>query len=470
MTIPSIPWLPALVLALAACLPAGASAQTGTPVTPPARADVVLKGNMLGARQVRTQAECQMACEAGKACSGYSFYVPGHAREAPKANCALFSDATAEAPAAGVVSCRMPCAAPALAPMGRLAAKPVTTMVPMAPAPAQPAAPATLQPAAPAAAVGTSRLVARPITTFAPVPVPTPAAPPAPPPPFTPPPAPTRTAAPPTTTPATRSAVSGYEIARGPWVEVAPLSLVTTSALCPNGKVALGAGVESEAAGDASFGVEVRGAMPDARQGTVGVRNANVLVRVRARAVAVCVNQIAGLRNQRLGGAGLSAGSPAARSEAGCNASERLVGGGAMGREQTVLAANGPRSEGPTAAVWQQMGVSASPVALPGTVGIEAHALCAPESVVDGWEVVEGAEISLGGRSQVTLTLPCPSGKVLLAAGVLQRSTNLLDMVASTLVPAADGSGVSAHVHNRNTLGTGGDVRAVLAGLCARHQ
>lgn len=458
MTIRFVTSWPALVLAFAACLPIGASAQpSGTPVTPPARADVVLVGNLLGARQLRTQAECQMACEASKACTGYSFYVPGYAREAPKTNCALYSDATGEAPAVGVVSCRMPCFAPPTAAVGRFA-RPVPAMTPTVPA--------TLQPAVPAATIGSSRLLAQPITPLAPVPPPV--APPAPPPM---PPAPTRSAPPPATvTPVTRTAVSGYEIARGPWVEVAPLSLITTSAQCPNGKVALSAGVESEAAGDASFGVEVRGAMPDARQGTVGVRNANVLVRVRARAVAVCVNQIAGMRGQRLGGPGLSAGSPAARSEAGCAANERLVGGGVMGREQTVVAANGPRGDGPTAAVWQQIGVSASPVALPGTVGIEARALCASETAVDGWEYVEGAEIALGARSQTTLTLACPAGKVVLAAGVLQRSTNLLDMVASTLVPAADGSGVSAHLHNRNTLGTGGDVRAVLAAVCARRE
>jgi hypothetical protein len=438
MTIRSATWLPALALAWAAALPLGARAQpAGTPVTPPARADVVLKGNMLGARQVRSQAECQMACESSKACTGYSYYVPGYAREAPKANCALYSDATAEAPLQGVVSCRTPCVAPPIGVGGRLA-KPVAPMAPV--------------------------VLAQPITTLTPVPAPAPVAQPAP---FVRP-APSRGAAAPAA--ATRTAVSGYEIVSGPWVEVAPLSLATTSALCANGKVALGAGVEFLASGDASFGLEVRGVMANARQGTVGVRNAIVLERARARALAVCVNEIAGLRAQRLGGGSLSAGSPADRSEAGCAAAERLVGGGVMGREQTVVAANGPRGVAATAAVWQKVAVSASPVALPGTVGVEAQALCAPEAVVDGWELVEGAEVSLGARSQTTLTLACPAGKVLLSAGLLQRSANLLDMVANTLLPNSDGSGVSAHLHNRNTLGTGGDVQAALTAVCARRQ
>lgn len=140
-----------------------------------------------------------------------------------------------------------------------------------------------------------------------------------------------------------------------------------------------------------------------------------------------------------------------------------------MGREQTVVASNAPQGATPESGAWLLNVVSASPIALPGSVGAEVRALCATASAVDGWEVAESAPVSLGAKSQTTLTVTCPAGKGLLAAGVQQRSANLLDIIVDNIV-VSPGSQASAHVQNRNTLGTNGNVDATLSALCARLQ
>jgi hypothetical protein len=405
-----------------------ASVWAQTPATPPALADMALQGNLLQAVQKNSQADCQAACAATAGCSGYTLQVPGYAREPAKANCALYGGAVSEMPAVGSVSCRMPCTPPlslSAGSKGLMLNKPLATL--------------QVQPTATRAApllnkLGTGQAAA--------------------------------SVAPPPPPPAPQAlGVAGYEIVVGPQVDVAPLSSAETSAQCPAGKVALSAGVDFTAAGNASFGLEVRGAWPIDRLATVRLRNANVFEPGRARAIAVCVDAIPAMRT-----AYFDAGTPgqmeAPTTRLGaCASGERLIGGGVMGREDTVIASNAPSSAG----FWQSTSVRASPVSLPGTVNIEARTVCAPRAQVDGWEYLETPEVTLGARSQASLNLACTNGKVMLAAGVVERSLNALDIVVNSVILNANGT-ASAHLHNRNTLNSAGSVRAVLTGICARRQ
>jgi len=415
-----------------------ASAWAQTPATPPAHTDTALQGKLLQAVQKTNQADCQAACAANAACTGFTLQVPGFAREPSKSNCALHTGNLAETPSPGSVSCRMPCLLPkalGLPSKGLLLNK------------AQP----TLQ--LQASTVRPTPLLGKLVTDVAPVPI---AAPPA----------PVRPAVAPT--PQLRG-VSGYEIVVGPLIDVAPLSSAETSAQCPVGKVALSAGVDFTATGNASFGLEVRGAWPIDRLATVHLRNANVFEAGKARAMAVCIDAIVGLRNSLFdSGTPGQADSPTTRTGS-CTTGEYLIGGGVMGREDTVIASNGPRIDSAGAGLWQVSSVRASPVSLPGTVGVGARIVCAPQALSDGWEYVVTPEVLLGARSQASLNLACPAGKVMLAVGVLEQSPNALDIVVNSVIPDANGT-ASAHLHNRNTLGTAGSVKAVLAGLCARRQ
>lgn len=261
--------------------------------------------------------------------------------------------------------------------------------------------------------------------------------------------------------------VVGYELVFGPSVTVAPLSDATTSAQCPAGKVAFAAGVEASAPGDATFGLEVRGAWPVDQLATVRLRNANIAVSAQLRAQAICAVAPAGLRAFYFDAGVPATHDPATVRVGSCGPTESLVGGGVMGRIDTVISSNGPQSPGSGRAHWQAASTRASPVSLPGTVGIEARALCAARASVDGWSFVESAPVELGARSQSSLTLTCPPGKVVLGAGVVQLSGNGLDLVTSAVLVRPDGT-ASAHVHNRNTLGSAGAVRALLSAVCAR--
>ena len=254
-------------------------------------------------------------------------------------------------------------------------------------------------------------------------------------------------------------------------VNVAPLSHTITAAQCPAGKVALSAGYRVTAVGDAQFGLEVRGAMPDARVATVLVRNANVVDAAQAQAFAICVNGIAGLRVVD-GTVHVQGSGGATTLKLACAAHERPVGGGLMGNNDLMMGTNAPQTAGPgfPAAVgsWQAGLTSSSP--LPGSANVPVRLLCAPEAAVDGWELVESPEVSLGARSRAEPVLSCPGEKALLATGVSQRSDNLLDMVVATLGPKANTLGWAAQIANRNTIGGSGAVRAGLSAVCARRQ
>jgi len=152
-----------------------------------------------------------------------------------------------------------------------------------------------------------------------------------------------------------------------------------------------------------------------------------------------------------------------------CNANERMVGGGVMGESMTIVTSNAPDGANPGAGVWHQIAMPASPVRLPGTYGVQSVILGAPATAVDGWELVTSVPVSLGARSQSTLSTSCPAGKVLLAAGVLQTSSNYIDIVANTMIPTSTGS-ASANIQNRITLGTGGNVTARVSARCALMQ
>ena len=478
-------------------------------VAPPARVDTALRGSVLASLRAASPAACLAECARVPGCTGYNFAAPGPgpvlpgspggqlgARVDPRAaNCTLMSGALTDAQNKGVVSCRMPCTAGAATsgatpmPMplpsttvrdpGRLALSPP----PVRPAPTT-GAPVAMPP--PLTALPTPVIAG----TYNPPLAPPPSAAPAPAPPPRPAPAPPAVV---------RSGVSGYEVVPGPMIDIAPLSHTVTSAQCPAGKVALSAGYRVTAGGDAQFGIEVRGAMPDGRLATVLVRNANAFVPARGQAFAVCVSVIAGLRVLDIA-SGIGAGEPPQLHQLDCAASERLVGGGVMGSNDVMVGSNAPRR--PTfddpivfgtsglpgapgsaggaappaapaanaAAVWRVNGVSSSAVALPGSARFSARALCAPEAAVDGWELVETAELALGARSRAEPALGCPGGKALLAAGVSQRSDNLLDMVVASMAPRANTLDWAAQIANRNTIGGSGAVRAGLSALCARRQ
>lgn len=258
----------------------------------------------------------------------------------------------------------------------------------------------------------------------------------------------------------TSTGIIGHEIVFGPVVTVPAISIATTSAQCPPSKVALSAGFIFGAGSDPDtrFGLEMRGAIPDERLGTVLMRNANLFVAATAQAIAVCVQAPVGLRViEALGG---------------CADNERLVGGGYMGDEATWVADNGPKrlptgkiDWGMHIAEFRTTGVDGDPPpsSRPGWRG-----LCAPATSVDGWEFVDSAPVSLGRRAAAPLTQVCPIGKVLLGAGVTLQGGDQLDLVTSSL--RLSDNQVTAQVLNRNVLGTSGPVSAVLGVLCAKPQ
>lgn len=498
------------VAALAACAALSGVAQAQPvavgAVTPPARVDTALRGSVLATLRAASPAACLAECRRVQGCTGYNFsgtgagpVLPGSpggklgANVDPRAaNCTLLSGTLTDASIKGVVSCRMPCTADAAGPVATSRPLPGATLRDPNVALTRPPLPTRQAPAAASTAAPGALLTALPpaiVGSYTPPPPPRPAPPP-----------PPRTA-PPVPAPAVaRTGVSGYEVVAGPLVNVAPLSHTVTSAQCPAGKVALSAGYRVTPGGDAQFGLEVRGAMPDGRLATVRVRNANVVDAARAQAFAVCVNSIAGLRVIDVPASGFGAGDPAQLRQLECAATERLVGGGVMATNDVMMAANAPRrpsfddpvvfgtsglpgssgsgspgpGQGPPAsdapAVWRTRTVASSAVALPGSVNFSARALCAPEAAVDGWELVESAEVSLGARTRAEPALSCSGGKALLAAGVAQGSDNLLDMVVASMAPKANTLEWAAQIANRNTIGGSGPVQAGLSAICARRQ
>ena len=500
-------------LAVSAGLAQAQPVATGL-VAPPAQVDTALRGSLLASLRASTPGTCLAECKRVTGCTGYNFATPGPAPGLPggpggrlgagagvdprAANCSLMSGTLADAPNRGVVSCRMPCDAGAKGPLANTQPLPgaailrdpnlAQTRPPLGAQPPPPVAPMPAPAPAPLLAATVPVIVG----TYTPPPAPQPA------------PAPTpRPAVPPPVAAApavARTGVSGYEVVSGPMVDIAPLSHALTAAQCAAGKVALSAGWRVTPGGDAQYGLEVRGAMPDGRQATVLVRNANAFVPARGQAFAVCVNAIAGLRAVDTGRGTLWVNLPPALRQLDCAASERLVGGGVMGNNDTMMGSNAQRrpsfddpmvfgasglpggaagssgaavgSAPPAAnspAVWRvHVAFSASPYST--SANFSARALCAPEAAVDGWEWVESATVSLGARSRAEPAIGCPGGKSLLAAGVSQRSDNLLDMVVASIAPQTNTLDWTAQIANRNTIGGGGAVVAGLSALCARRQ
>lgn len=450
-TITRCSWVLALVLAVFGAASAGAQPTAVGTVAPPARTDVALRGQVLATVPANGHAACHAECKRLGGCSGYNHSSgkallpasPLGGLGGPAPNCTLLTGTLTDAPARGVVSCRMPCevnaatASPAGStrqpmPMevtprpGGAILRPIDTTAPPASTPGSVAVPVTVPPV---------------VSTYTPPPPPPPPAP-------------------------ARSAITGYQVVEGAEITIAPLSHAVASAACPGNKVALSAGWQFMAGGDASFGLEVRGALPEGNQVRVLMRNANVFVPAQARAVAVCVNPIAGLRSvdadtSVIGGtSGIITDKRIA-----CTSAERVVGGGVMGTLNTMVGTSAPQG-GNTDGVWHLRLMSSSP--LPGSGSTPSRVLCAPETQVDGWERVQGAPVQLGARTQATLNQACPGDKVMLAAGLVQAGNNLLDLVSNHLAPAGSSLTWSAQVHNRNTVGGGGPVDVSTAAVCAR--
>lgn len=447
-------------------------------VAPPARVDTVLRGSVLASLRAVSPAACLAECKRVQGCTGYNFAAPGPGPELPgspggklgaavdprAANCTLLRGALSDAPTRGVVSCRMPCSADAAGPVATPQPLPGASVHDPNLALGRPPL-SKLQPAASAQAPAALLATPAPVIvgTYTPPPPPPRPAPPPPPPP--PPPRPASPAPAPAPAPAVvRTGVSGYEVVSGPEINVAPLAYTVASAQCPVGKVALSAAYSFTASGFASFGLEVRGAMPDGRTANVWMRNANVVDAAKGRAIAVCVNDVAGLRvvdswteslDDRVNPSHLT-----------CTGRERLVGGGVMAGNDTHITANAPQRWGDPG-TWLVEVIRSSPLA--GQDRIRTRALCAPEAAVDGWEVIQSARVGLGGRSQRMLLQTCPGSKVLLAGGVLQSSGPPLDMVVSTLGPQGP-IAWSTEVKNRNTGGASSQIEVVFAAICARRQ
>lgn len=265
--------------------------------------------------------------------------------------------------------------------------------------------------------------------------------------------------------------IAGYEIVAGTAIDVGPLSQASALAQCPAGKIVLAAAYDFSGADDATFGYETKGGVfgmrtydlrdvDVARVAAVRVRNANVFVRGTVRPSVVCATPPAGLRTVFIGGQ-----DDPHNGGASCTTAERVVGGGAGGRENTLLPMNAPQGRGEDSR-WSLLATTAGP-GLPGTYGSEGVVLCAPASAIEGWEYVESLPVTLEARSRAEVSVRCPGGKVVLTAGVVQRSSNWLDLVMNRLL--IDGAGgARALLHNRNTINGRGSVQAVLAAVCAR--
>lgn len=150
----------ALAIATMAFAAAQAQPSSAAGVSPPARADIALRGNVLATRNTADHGACQSECRRTPGCTGYSF------DRAAKASCSLLGGALTDIVAKGAVSCRMPCEPGARA--GMLAQRqPVTALRPPPPATVLPDRPVSLPPhaavlsmpsvlAAPASRTGTA--------------------------------------------------------------------------------------------------------------------------------------------------------------------------------------------------------------------------------------------------------------------------------------------------------------------------
>jgi len=446
---------------------AGATlAQTAGVVTPPARAGTAVQGSALKSLNVSGgYLACQAACSETSGCTGYNFFgAPADPNaKVPNPNCSLYAGTLTDIASGGAVSCRMPCQPPrasvlpsrqptaALRDPGAATAT-LNTRLPAPPPPTAPPPPAPLPPrtALPATA---APLVMVPPPAPAPAPKSThkstlPAA---------------------TTTPA-RVAITGFELVTGPWMQIAALSSATAIAQCPGSKIALGAAYQAEPnQGDAAFGIEVRGAMPQGNHARVFVRNANAFVGARVQATAICVNPIAGLRVVDIASGAMNQNAqPSYFGIARCASGERLVGGGAMASIDVNLSTNGPstttRGTNDGLAYWRLGAMLASPLAA--AQSASARALCAPEHLVDGWEYIETPEASLGARSRTTVPLRCSAQKVMLNAGFEDYGANAENFISPLIL--ITGPEASAQLLNRNTIGGAASLRAKLGAICAR--
>jgi hypothetical protein len=413
-------------------------------VAPPVRADMALRGSVLATRNTADHLTCQSECQRTTGCNGYSF------DRAAKANCALLGGTLTDVALLGAVSCRMPCVAGAAALKSPVAIVREPSLggakLPLAtrstPATASPA------PLPPPLLVAPAPVI---VGAYKPPPAPKP------PPPAATPPAQVASAA-------GRTGVFGYEVVQGPEVNVAPLGSAVVTAQCPEGKVALSAGFDFSAVGDASYGLEMRGAIPDGRNAQVRVRNANILDAAKARAFAVCVNTIPGLRV--VDSTTESLDTVENPSHLACLGRERLVGGGVMAGNDTLINANAPQAWGDPG-TWLVTVIRSSPLA--GQDAIRTRALCAPDALVDGWQIIETAAVYLTPHSNRMLLQGCPGSKVLLAGGVVRRSGPLLGLVVSTLRPNGPVAWATL-IHNRDTIAGVAQIEAVFAAVCARRQ
>jgi hypothetical protein len=250
-------------------------------------------------------------------------------------------------------------------------------------------------------------------------------------------------------------------------VEVAPLAMTGTSARCPEGKVALSAGVDFSAPGDASYGLEVLGAWPDGRDGTVRVRNANVFVRGSVRAYAICITDLPTRRQSDSTRTSAASSFSVNRVLLPCARGEGVAGGGTMGSEYYVLNSSAPTVMPQLpASHWEAL--FSGPVRLP-NIKLQARVICLPIVQLAGWQIVESARVELGARGRTTLSTSCPSGSVPLSFGVLTtwKGNPHQDIVWNKLVPGTDGR-VSASVQNRNLLALHGNLEVRLSTTCVR--
>lgn len=411
----------------------GPFATAQTPTNPPAQPDREIIATVIAGILRPDQTACQAACKANADCTGYNFYVPGYTTRNQTLNCSLLKNPVVrEEVSTGVVSCRMPCTAPLLGGQGK--ASVISPGVALRP-------PAVRPP--PLSAQGRTAA----------------------PPPAAPPPAP---AVPPAVgvgaSNAARSGIQGHEVVLGPYASIPPLSMVTVHAQCPAGKVALSAGYEFTGSGDAAFGMEVHGAAPDRGAAEVTLRNANVAVAAQGRALAICSQPPQGFHRVQI--LRWNDFKPP------CASDESLIGGGtyaAGSGESFWLAGNAPYQVDASTVAWQgylSLATPWGPLDEPRRNNYTI-ALCAKTASIPGWVYLATPHASLGARAQTELSLSCPPGKVLLAAGHLQHARNDLDLVSNKL--SLSRSGASARLMNRNIIGAAPVVTS-LSMLCADGQ
>ena len=216
------------------------------------------------------------------------------------------------------------------------------------------------------------------------------------------------------------AALSGWVLATAPSVSITPGTMGSTSAMCPNGKVATGAQFARNQAGPGNY-MNEQAPLPDGSGVRFTLATAAILVTRRsARGVggsAICIDRPDGYEIVTARRS-LAAGERAAF-DAPCPAGKVLIGGGTRSGREVYTATSAPRADGQA---WQ--GHFRNDLRLPGAVSAEVVAVCASNRYAAARSVSSSPELQLGPQGQNQgMSLAC-SGRGL-AVGVYSSATTV---------------------------------------------